>query len=141
MPSCFSLGCHIMFSLCFFFFPSHYPFLLPFPFIFGCKSETAWCAGLRPFLLACSSRFFFVEIFIPFIISHYSSSPPALPPSSNSDPGLHSGPSSPLPTTVRAFIFIARIFQHFLPSSTCIEEWFISSLCLLYSQLQFISVP
>ena len=28
----------------------------------------------------------------------------ALPPSSNSDPGSHNGPSSPLPTTVRASI-------------------------------------
>ena len=37
----------------------------------------------------------------------------ALPPSSNSDPGSHSGPSSPLPTTVRAFIFIAGILEHF----------------------------
>ena len=32
----------------------------------------------------------------------------ALPPSSNSDPGSHSGPSSPLPNTVRTFIFVAR---------------------------------
>ena len=45
----------------------------------------------------------------------------ALPPSSNSDPGSHSGPSSPLPTTVHAFIFIARRSQHFLPSSTRVE--------------------
>ena len=33
----------------------------------------------------------------------------ALPLSSNSDPRSHSGPSSPLPTTVCAFILIARI--------------------------------
>ena len=45
-----------------------------------------------------------------------------LPPSSSSDAGSHSGPSSPLPTTsVRAFVFIARITQHFLPSSTRVE--------------------
>ena len=44
-----------------------------------------------------------------------------LPPSSNSDPGSHSGPSSPLSTTVRAFMCFARRTQHFLPSSTCVE--------------------
>ncbi|CAM9334454.1 unnamed protein product, partial [Laminaria digitata] len=33
----------------------------------------------------------------------------------------HSGHSSSLPTTVRAFIFIARRVQHFLPSSTRVE--------------------
>ena len=40
-----------------------------------------------------------------FESSHYTL---ALPPSSNSDPGSHSGASSPIPTTMRAFIFIAR---------------------------------
>ena len=45
----------------------------------------------------------------------------ALPPSSNSDPESHRGPSSLLPTKVRAFIFIARRIQHFLPSSTRVE--------------------
>ena len=44
----------------------------------------------------------------------------ALPPSGNSDPGLHNGPSSSLPTSARAFIIIARR-QHFLPSSTRVE--------------------
>ena len=44
-----------------------------------------------------------------------------LPPSSDSDPRAHSGRSSPLPTTVGAFIVIARIIQHFLPSSTRVE--------------------
>ena len=52
---------------------------------------------------------------------HYPRTTLALPPSSNSDPGSHSGPSFPLPTTVRAFIFIARRIQHFLPSSTRVE--------------------
>ncbi|CAN0506122.1 unnamed protein product, partial [Laminaria digitata] len=33
----------------------------------------------------------------------------------------HGGRFSPLPTTVRAFIFIARRVQHFLPSSTRVE--------------------
>ena len=41
-----------------------------------------------------------------------------LPPSNNSDPGL---PSSPLPTAVRAFFFVARIFWRFLPSLTCVD--------------------
>ena len=45
----------------------------------------------------------------------------ALPPSSNSDPELHSGPSSPLPTAARSFIFIARRVERFLPSSTRVE--------------------
>ena len=39
----------------------------------------------------------------------------ALPPSSSSDPGSHSGPSSPLPTTVRAFISIAKKISIFFP--------------------------
>ena len=42
-------------------------------------------------------------------------------PSSNSDPGPHSGPFSPLPTTVHSSIFIARRLEHFLPSSTRVE--------------------
>ena len=41
--------------------------------------------------------------------------------SRNSDPGSQSRLFSPLPTTVRAFIFIARRVQHFLPSSTRVE--------------------
>ena len=45
----------------------------------------------------------------------------ALPPSNNSNPRSHSGPSSPLPTMVRAFILIAKICQHFLCSSTRVE--------------------
>ena len=39
----------------------------------------------------------------------------ALFPASNSDPGSHSGTFSPLPTTVRAFIFIGRKFSIFFP--------------------------
>ena len=43
-------------------------------------------------------------------------------PGRNSDPGsLMSRFFSPLPTTIRAFIFIARTLQPFLPSSTCTE--------------------
>ena len=45
----------------------------------------------------------------------------ALPPSSNSDPGSHSGPSSPLPTTVHASILVARRIEYSLPSSTRVE--------------------
>ena len=49
----------------------------------------------------------------------------ALPPSinSNSDPGSDSRPSSPLPTTARDFIFIARRSQHFLLSLTDVEMY------------------
>ena len=39
--------------------------------------------------------------------SHYFRAPSL---SNSSDPGSHSGPSSPLPTTVRAFVFIASIY-------------------------------
>ena len=53
-------------------------------------------------------------VFFPHPI-YYPRTTLALPPSSNSDPGSHSGPSSPIPTTLRAFIFIARRIQHFFP--------------------------
>ena len=42
-------------------------------------------------------------------------------PRHDSVPGSHSRPCSPLPTTVRAYVFIARRVQHFLPSSIRIE--------------------
>ena len=42
-------------------------------------------------------------------------------PTRNSDLGSHSRLFYPLPATVRAFVFIARRFQPFLPSSTRIE--------------------
>ena len=61
-----------------------------------------------------SSSFFLDPIYCPRITF-------ALPQRSNSDPGSHSGPSFPLPTTVRAFIFIETIIQHFFPSSTRVE--------------------
>ena len=66
--------------------------------------------------------------FSPLHPIYYPRTSLALPPSSsssNSDPGSHSGPLSPLPTTataVCAFIFIARI-QHFLPSSTRVANF------------------
>ena len=54
----------------------------------------------------CVHRFRTFQLFL--ILLHpiyYPRTTLALPPSSNSDPGSHSGPSSPVPTTVRAFIF------------------------------------
>ena len=39
----------------------------------------------------------------------------------NSDPGSHSRHTSPLPTTVRAYISIATRVQYCLPSSTRVE--------------------
>ena len=42
---------------------------------------------------------------IPFIILALL----ALPPSSDSDPGSYGGTSSPLPSAVRVFIYIARV--------------------------------
>ena len=62
----------------------------------------------------CIYIFFFYPIYYP------RTALLALPPSSNSDPGSHSGPSYPLLNTVRAFSFIVRMFQH-LPSSTRVE--------------------
>ena len=63
---------------------------------------------------------FFYFFSIPFIIfAHLLLS---LLPTRNSDPGSHSRLFSPLPATVRAFFFIARRFQPFLPSSTRIES-------------------
>ena len=55
-----------------------------------------------------------------------------LPPSSDSDPRAH---SSPLPTTVGAFIVIARIIQHSLPSSTRVELYLPTLLGALSSYL------
>ena len=61
----------------------------------------------------------FSFLFIPLIILAPLSR--SLPVVSNSDPGSHSGPSASLPTSARAFIFISRRSQHFLPSSTRVE--------------------
>ena len=57
-----------------------------------------------------------------FFPSHLLSSPLfSLLPSRNSDPGWHSRLFSPLPITVRALHFIARMCQLFLPSSTRVD--------------------
>ena len=60
------------------------------------------------YMLTCKFLvdFFTSSHFFLFLHSiYYPRTPLALPPSSNSDPGSHSRPSSPLPTTVRDFIF------------------------------------
>ena len=75
----------------------------------------------KPRSFVRSFFFAFISYLRPF---YYPGPILALPPSSKSDPGSHSGPSSPLPTTIRVFIFIiciARIIQSFLPSSTRVE--------------------
>ena len=59
----------------------------------------------------CTHLLLYLFFLIPFIILAITL---ALPPSSISDPGSHSRPSCPLPTTVHAFIFIAKTIQHFL---------------------------
>ena len=41
----------------------------------------------------------------------------------NLDPGSYSGLPSPLPSTVPALIFIARIFQLFFPSSIRVDSY------------------
>ena len=73
----------------------------------------ATCYCLQPFI-----QLLFILFLHP---SYYPRTTLALPPSSNSDPGSHSGPSWPLPTTARAFIFIVRRTQHFNPSSIHVE--------------------
>ena len=50
------------------------------------------------------------------------------PLSSNSNPGSHGVPFSPLPITVRVFMFIARIIQHFLPSWTRVKLYLLTLL-------------
>ena len=67
---------------------------------------------LRAFAL-CPLPFFFF-FFHPI---YYPRTTLALPPTSDADPGSHSGPSFPLSTTVRVFFFISREqFSFFFPS-------------------------
>ena len=69
-----------------------------------------------------------VVVFFPYLrlSSHISSISSFSLPRCNSDSGSLRRLFSPLPTTVRAFIFIARRVQHFLPSSTRVELWYCS---------------
>ena len=62
------------------------------------------------FLFASLFIYFFI-VCVPFIILALLSC--SLPVVRSSDPGSHSGPSSPLPTTVRTFVFLARRIQLF----------------------------
>ena len=67
-----------------------------------------------------AEHFSFLFLLIPSIIfSNFSSLSPSL--DVNQTRSHISRLFSPLPTTVRAFIFIERMIQHFLPSSTRIE--------------------
>ena len=59
----------------------------------------------RPLASNCTSLLSHPIYFFIFLLLFSHCSPLALPPSSNSDPGSHSGPSSPFPSTVRAFHF------------------------------------
>ena len=61
-------------------------------------------------------------VFIPFIFLALLSR--ALPSSSNSDPGHIAGPP-PSPLRYVLSFLIARRTQHFLPSSTRVELWYI----------------
>ena len=80
----------------------------------------------------------FMKVYIfPFHPIYYPHTTLALHPSSNSDPGSHSGPSSPLPTTVHAFIFIGRRIQHFLPSSTRVEFYLPTLIFIFCSHFYF----
>ena len=71
-------------------------------------------------VVLCVGAIYLCNNFFPHPIC-YPRTTLALLPSSNSDPGSHSEPFSPLPTSVRAFIFIARRIQHFLPASTRVK--------------------
>ena len=73
---------------------------------------------------------FLTHVFHPI---YYPRTTLALPPRSNSDPGSGSGLFSPLPTTVRTLIFIARIILHFLPSSARVELYLPTLLSALSS--------
>ena len=90
------------------------------------------CLNIYHVFTSCVSeqyeyKYIYIYIYIYYFLRpiYYPRTTRALPPSSNSDPWSDSGPSFPLPTTVRAFNFVARRIQHFLPSSTRVE------LCLL----------
>lgn len=62
----------------------------------------------------------------------------AHPPSSNPEPGSHTGPSLSLPTTLRAQNFIARILKYFLPSSTrVVNIFFVHPIYFLLTELFF----
>ena len=65
--------------------------------------------------------YIFFLFFYPFFFIrpiYYPRITVGLAASSSSGPGSHTGPSSPLPTTVRTFIFITGTIQYLLPSST-----------------------
>ena len=64
-------------------------------------------------------RFCFVSTLFPFAFFDLLLS---LLPTRNSDPGSHSSPPPPLPTTFCAFIYIAGRLQSFLPSSTPVSN-------------------
>ena len=89
----------------------------------------------------CSIYFF---LFLHSI--HYPCTTLALTPGSNSDSGSHRGSSSPLPTTIRAFIFIARSIHRFSPSATHVKcylptllsapsswSWYVVFACLFWN--------
>ena len=73
-------------------------------------------------------------VFSVLLFPHYLFSPffcfsPPYSSSGNSDPGSHSRLPSLLPTRARAFLFVARILQLFLPSSTCVALSFVTRSC------------
>ena len=100
----------------------------------SCVGEGAFYASSS--ILAPKIRVF-PFFFFYFRPIHYPRSALALPsPSSNPDPGSHSGASSPSPLRYASSFFIARVVQHFLPSSTRVE------LCLptLLGALRFFCI-
>ena len=67
-----------------------------------------------------------------------------LPPCHNSDPGSHSRHFPPLPTTVSAFVFIARRVQHLLASNCaytrCLRD-FCVHFCTRKSPFEGLELP
>ena len=86
---------------------------------------TAAIFSLDPFLVYCLAHptHYICNMHVSFSL-----------PRCYSDPGSLSRLVSPLPTTMRAFVFIASTLQPFLPSSTRVE------LCLLPRRYKALSV-
>ena len=87
-----------------------------------------------PFFLLPYIFFFFPIPFMIVLSSHYSRTPSQYVQRSNSDPGSHGGPSPPLPTAARAFIFVGGDFIHHFFSSL-VDSRQIVPILQLYSVL------
>ena len=104
--------------------PNHGPFLsatIAFSCILPCASVAGGVSRPRSgvlgsILFLCISSIIFALVLCPSPSLHVTQTR-----------GHSAGSSFPLPTTARAFVFIDRITQRFLPSSTPVELLFLSS--------------